>query len=220
MWQITRVTLAEKVLGKGLLAAAQNPIKERDVEYLQQFQAVLTAKNTDTDPTRLLEGALALHRYQKYRAAESIYIVLSVLYQNRIGSPEFLSTTNGTLIAVAYERARAHQNIPGITDTPNKTQSQPDFNFCSKPADTFKNLGFMVLAGLLSECAWSLEPKRVELAANAVEAYWSSERSKLLFDFLGRINSSESHPSAPNGVLLPNQTPLDKNLDNKENEEI
>jgi rhomboid protease GluP len=220
MTNITRVSQAEKALGQGLLAAAQNPIEEREVDYLAQYQTVLVNPKADTDPNHLLNGALELHKQGKYRTAEVLYLSLSLMHHNKLGSPDFLSSTTATIIGVGYEHARRGQPIPGITPPTNTTNLVLDAEFCNKPGDTFRNLGFMVVAGLLSECAWTLEPKRLDFAADVVAAYWRSNRGRLLFDFLDRMNSAEKHPPLPAGLPLPKDDTLDKNEADPESKEI
>jgi hypothetical protein len=211
MLSVLRVGFSERVFGKGILAVAQEPSEDRDVEYIAQFAGVLVHKTAETDPSRLLRGAFALHAAKNYAAAEKIYLALSILHKQRVGAPDFVSPATAGVLAGAYDAAL--RNVPfvhGMRGNSGGGQGAPalgsalDAAFCSQPATTFGNLGFHVLAGLLWECAFALNPSNEEMAVHVVEAYWRSERSQLLFSFLKSLEG----PALPRGLELDTTEPI------------
>ncbi len=187
MGNLLRVTKAEKVLGVGLLAAANERLDERDVEYISQFENVLVHRKSETDPSNMLQGALALHAAGHYGAAQKVYLVLSFFHRQKVGTADFLAPSTAGVLAGAFEAASRGE--PFVKANSSVGTSVPGVEFCAKPAATFRNLGFQLLAGLLWECAYEMDTKSDKYAASAVEAYWRSERQQLLFEFLHRVDS-------------------------------
>jgi rhomboid protease GluP len=183
---------AERVLGRGMLAAANEPLEERELEYITEFESLLTNSRAETNPRHLLNGALLLHRDGHIHAASRVYLVVQFMTQHRLFGKE-LSNSSETALLVNEATAAALENRPlpeSIVRTLS-TNRHPGSRFCQMPAATFKTLGFFPLAGLLMECAHNLKPSDQSFAAEAVELYWRSNRSKLLFEFLGRVGNGD-----------------------------
>ncbi len=204
MLNIFRTSRSERVLGLGILAAARDNIEERDVQYISQFKHILVHQKADTNPSTLLRGALALHSARNYRAAERVYLTLIVLYKQKLGNADFLLPTTESLLAGAYQTAQQKMPFPGASSQNNQTA--PGADFCLQPANTFRNLGFLLLSGLMAECAFEINPKETEYAVLAVESYWRSERQHLLFDFLDRVNTLQNLNDSDSSNMEGSQT--------------
>jgi membrane associated rhomboid family serine protease len=206
MGNLLRVSKAEKVLGLGLLAAAEERVDERDVEYIAQFESVLVHRKAETDPSNLLRGALALHGAGKYRAAQKVYLVLSLFYRQKVGTADFLAPSTADVLAGAFGAAERRE--PFVKTNSFLATAVPGVEFCAKPAAIFRNLGFQLLAGLLWECAFEMDSANTQYAASAVEAYWRSERPHLLFEFLQRVDSGgkDAQQALPSPIPLPSPT--------------
>lgn len=224
-----RVPFSEKILGKGILAAAEEFIEERDEEYITQFANVLVHRKAETDPSHLLEGALALHNAGKFRAAQSLYLALSLLHKYKLGTADFVAPATAAILSGAFEAASREVYFP--LEKPINGKSVPNFDFCEKPATTFRGLGFFVLSGLLWECAYELNPKNSQFAVNVVEAFWRSERLRLMYEFLERVDAMQVGkswgvkwqlflPRPESSPVLPRPRELDTNKQLPTGEEI
>ena len=192
----SQVGLGQKAFGSGVLAASKNSTETRTPETLRQFEILLTSPKSETNPEKLLDGALRLHKANKYASAAMVYEVLEVLNRQNLGATEFKSQSTAQILQVL--KLSAERNEPPSEALLKNLQSSAvstdsELDICRKPAELFKTLGFFSLSGKLYECAFYLDPVSLENASETVESYWHEpgDQKQDLFRFLEVIERAE-----------------------------
>lgn len=191
-----RIGMEQKAFGNGVLASSKNEILTRNSESLRQFERLLTSPKSDTNPEKLFDGALNLHKMRKFASAAKVYEVLEILNQQKLGSEDFKSQSMLHILTLLKNQAYRNE-IPSeelfesLKLTAKNTEIVADL--CLKPAHLFKTLGFFMLAGKLFECEFYLSSKSLNLASAVVESYWREEGDDKpeMFRFLNSVEQFE-----------------------------
>lgn len=174
--------------GKALKKAANNETIFLKYSDLSQYEFILVVQNKETNPSKILEDALFLHKNSNFFPALKMYDILQQMINYNFASPEFSNDKNKKLITQAFELAK--KSIPLPTELYPKTSLMTTMTpeICAKPATLFMTLGYFEIAGNLFECAYLLNSSSDSYAINSIESYYLAGDKKGLDEVLSIIN--------------------------------
>ena len=174
-----RVKSSARAFGLGTFAASHNSTEPKSIDSLASFRILVGSPGSESNPERLLGTALKLHSSNAFSSATAVYDVLLDIHPHGLGTEEFVSqTTRTALVAARGFALQAEPLSEELTSTlahVTKETAQEPIQVCQEAGNLLRTIGFFGLAGRLFECAFYLDTRSVQTAADVFECYWKSE---------------------------------------------